>query len=319
MNAEAALVAANDRRQGGRWGRLQGLKNDAIYALVRAVLPIAVRVPERALRTFGEALGHAVFGAWRSGRRTALGNLARALPGTCPGERARLARRACVALGGHLADAVASLAPGSPLARLPFAAADRETLARAQREGRGVLFVSAHLGPWERVAATLVDAGVPLTVVARESYDPRLTALYDRLRGARGVRSIYRGAPGSGLAMLRVLRGGGVLAVPMDLRSRVPSIDVPFLGSDAPTPRGPAQLALRARAAVVVGTAAPGEAGPILTATRLDVPLGHDAHDVRALTIAINAELSRRILALPEQWPWMHPRWAPHRTCRGAP
>ena len=55
---------------------------------------------------------------------------------------------------------------------------------QARREGRGVLFPSAHLGPWERVAPSLVACGVPLVTLARESYDPRFSRLYERLRGA---------------------------------------------------------------------------------------------------------------------------------------
>ena len=71
---------------------------------------------------------------------------------------------------------------------LPFARGALDTLRDALAEGRGMVFSSAHLGPWERVAASLVAAGLPLTAVAREAYDPRLTSIYDRLRGGRGSR-----------------------------------------------------------------------------------------------------------------------------------
>jgi lauroyl/myristoyl acyltransferase len=97
----------------------------------------------------------------------------------------------------------------------------------------------------------------------------------------------------------------------MDLRSRVPSCDVPFLGHPASTAIGPARIALRARAAVVVGTAAPGpERSLVITATRID-SAGLLPDDVGALelTTRINAELSRRILDLPHGWVWMHDRW----------
>jgi KDO2-lipid IV(A) lauroyltransferase len=98
----------------------------------------------------------------------------------------------------------------------------------------------------------------------------------------------------------------------MDLRSRVPSCDVPFLGEPAPTAVGPARIALRARAPVVVGTAAPdGRGGLVVSATRVptgDLAVGDDA--ARELTARINDELSRRILAMPHAWVWMHERWA---------
>ena len=97
----------------------------------------------------------------------------------------------------------------------------------------------------------------------------------------------------------------------MDLRSRVPSCDAPFLGHPALTAVGPARIALRARAAVVVGTAAPGPDGSlVVTATRIDSSdLTRDEGGALELTRRINGELSRRILALPHAWVWMHERW----------
>lgn len=155
------------------------------------------------------------------------------------------------------------------------------------------------------MAASLVAAGIPLTVVAREPYDPRLATVYARLRAERGVRTVYRGAGGAGVALVRVLRRGGVLGIPMDLASRVTSIDVPFLGIPAPTPVGPARLAVRTGAAVVVGTVARGADGTLgLSFVRIA-----ETAEERELTARINAELSARIRAMPEAWPWMHRRW----------
>jgi KDO2-lipid IV(A) lauroyltransferase len=103
----------------------------------------------------------------------------------------------------------------------------------------------------------------------------------------------------------------------MDLASRVPSIEVPFLGRAAPTPVGPARLALRTGAAVVVGVPGPIDrsghgAEPALVLTILRI----DTHDLvaspegeQALTTRINDALSARIRALPEGWVWKHPRW----------
>ncbi len=149
--------------------------------------------------------------------------------------------------------------------------------------------------------------GFPLTTVARESYDPRFAALYDRLRGGAGVRAIYRGSPSAALQIVRTLRQGqSLLGVPMDLRSRVASVDVPFLGTPASTPVGPARIALRTGAAIVVGTVFPGTAGLLLRVTQVET----DGLDEVELTRRLNDELSSRILAFPEGWVWMHPRWA---------
>jgi KDO2-lipid IV(A) lauroyltransferase len=314
-----------DLRTGGAWTRRQRAKNDLIFGLSVLALTASRALPLRALHALGRGLGAAAHALSGGARRTALANVRLVFPEMDEAARRAFVRRSFVTMGELLADAVALLRPrGGPL--LVLAPDARDLIDEARREGRGVVFASAHLGPWERVAASLVAAGVPLTTLARESYDPRFTRLYERLRGARGVRIVWRSpAPGAAGAtgarsagplattagIVRTLRGGGVLGVPMDLRSRVPSCEAAFLGHPAATPVGPARIALRTGAAVVVGTVAPAGATLVITATRIPTS-GLDSRGsegARDLTMRINRELSRRILALPHAWVWMHERW----------
>jgi Kdo2-lipid IVA lauroyltransferase/acyltransferase len=315
---------ARDLRAGGSWTRRQRAKNDLIWCLSVLVLAAARALPLTALRSLGRGLGAAAHALAGKARATALANVQRVFPGMDERVRREFVRRSFVTMGELLADAVALLRRrGGPL--LVVAPDARAVIDEARREGRGVVFASAHLGPWERVAASLVAAGIPLTTLARESYDPRFTRLYERLRGSRGVRVIWRsrvegaqrdprvGSMTATAGIVRALRGGGVLGVPMDLSARVPSCDVPFLGHPARTPVGPARIALRTGAAVVVGTVAPCGGSLVITATRiptsgLDFQADGGARD---LTMRINQELSSRILALPHAWVWMHERWTP--------
>jgi KDO2-lipid IV(A) lauroyltransferase len=310
-----------DLREGGTWTRAQRLKNGAIAVLVRAALALLVPLPRGILRMIGRLVGRVARVALARERRTAMSNVAIAFPDLGARDRCALVRRTYVTLGNHLGDALASLDPRRELDPLPI---DDASLALLTRATFGVVFASAHLGPWERVAQSLVQHGVPLTALARETYDPRLSHVYDRLRASRGVHAIYRGHAGAASRILRTLRAGGVLGIPMDLRSRVPSIDAPFLGRLAPTPVGPARIALRTGAAVVVGSVAPTRDAPACesnnralritcTAIRTD-DLTTDEQSERVLTARINAELTVRILALPVEWVWMHDRfgdWIP--------
>ncbi|MDB4939383.1 MAG: Lipid biosynthesis lauroyl acyltransferase [Labilithrix sp.] len=299
-----------DLREGGRWSLAQRAKNDLLWVLASIAIATLGRLPGRTLRAFGTALGVLAHAVIPSARRVARTNVARAFPELDDAACRALVARSYRTLGGYLGDAVAMLDARRPSVTLPFAPGARETLDAAIAERRGVLFASAHLGPWERVAATLVALEIPFTAVAREAYDPRLTRLYDRLRRERGLATIYRGAPGAAAGLLRTLRRGHVLGIPMDLASRVPSVEVPFLGRPARTPVGPARLALRTGAAVVVGVPAPAEHQLELAVTRIPVDdLEATAEGERILTERINEVLSARIRALPEAWVWMHPRW----------
>ncbi len=301
-----APANSNDLREGGRWTRRQAAKNLVLFHLARLALAALGRLPRSSLLRLGRGLGALCHGLLRGERRRAEANVELALPDLSPDDRRALVARCFRALGAHLADAVA-LSSERTVAALPFEPGSLELLEEARREGRGVLFASAHLGPWERVAASIVRAGVPLVTLAREAYDPRLTRVLVALRERHGVRAIFRGGAGAALAIVRALRGGAVLGAPMDLASRVPSVVATFLGVPARTALGPARIALRTGSAVVVGSYA---AGGVVRVTRVPLAdLAATPQDEVRLTERINAELSLRILETPEDWPWMHRRF----------
>jgi KDO2-lipid IV(A) lauroyltransferase len=295
-------AARLDMREGGEWSLVQRLKNDAIYALVSLALLAVRHVPPAHLRRVGRWLGRVVHALAWGPRALARRNIGLAFPETTRRERAAIARASFVNLGGHLGDVVGSL--HTPAALLPFDDASRELLRDALLEGRGVVLPSAHLGPWERVAATLA-ASFPFAAVVRESYDPRLDDVVGSARKGAGVDAIPRGAPGAPTRIVRALRSGVVLGIPMDLRTRAASVTVPFLGADSPTAVGPARVALRIGAPVIVSTVEPREGRAlVVTCTRIDT---RGIGEVE-LTRRVNAELDRRIRMARDHWPWMHAR-----------
>jgi KDO2-lipid IV(A) lauroyltransferase len=296
---------------GQPWRARQRVKNDLLYWLISVALLLARLLPLRALRAAGVVVGRIAYVLLGRARRIALANVARVYPRMTAEERTNFVRRCFDTHGAWLGEAVALLRPGVGLPALRISAHARSLFAEAHAAKQAVIFASGHLGPWELVAASLVAARIPLVTLARESYDPRLTRLYERLRARHGVRVIWRDRPGSVARIVRTLRTGGVLGVPMDLKARVPSCDAVFLGSAAPTAVGPARLALRARACVLVGTIAPADDGGVeVTATSIETAdLQTDDDGAHVLTGRINAELSRRILAMPHAWVWMHERW----------
>ena len=179
----------------------------------------------------------------------------------------------------------------------------------AMAAGRGVVFATAHLGPMERMAALVAECGLPVVTLARESYDPRFTAMFERARLSRGVQTIFRGRPGAAGAIVRALRHGSVVGFPMDLAGRgMACMQTQFLGRCVPIPLGPARIALRTGAALLVGTPQRAAGG----AMRVTVePIGDPivrvptARPDELLTKRLVCLLDRRIRALPDRWPWM--------------
>ncbi|MGH7434807.1 MAG: lysophospholipid acyltransferase family protein [Polyangiaceae bacterium] len=321
----------SDLRGGGTWTPLQRAKNDALWLAGTAAIGLARRASLQSLRVAGRLTGRAAHALGARARQVALDNVARVLPTLDARARSALVRRCFETQGELLGETVALLLSAGRPALIEVNETSRGALDEARAEGKGVVLASAHLGPWENVAASLVAAGVPLVAIVRESYDRRFDALHAELRRATGVRTIGRSSPRAPFEIVRALRRGEVLGVPMDLRSRVASIDVPFLGHPAPTPVGPARIALRTAAPVVVATVAP-RTGPSagtetegydavvleIVVTRVSTSdLRADAAGAAELTARINTELSARILALPHAWPWMHERWPAKRGYAG--
>lgn len=186
-------------------------------------------------------------------------------------------------------------------ARLCMTAEALQVFQTALQEGHGVILATAHLGPWERLGAVLCEAGLPMMTVARESYDPRFDELYDELRERRGLRVLYRGAPGFVAALRRALRANQVVGIPMDLGGRGVRVqEVPFFGVQWPLARGPAELSKRTGAVLIFATAVPGTHGLEVRAER--VP----CEEPNLATRHLGKLLEARLREMPLPWPWMH-------------
>ena len=292
------------------WSRGQRRKNDALFAVAKAGLHFGLTLPRAWLGGSGEGLGLAAYALLGGARRATLANLALARPDLDDVARRRFARAVFRSLGRNLTDTLALLDPHEDPARtLDMSASSERVLASALEHGRGVIYATGHIGPWERMAALLAKRGFPITTVARESYDPRFHALvYDKLRARRKVEVIYRGDPGASVAIVRALRRGRVLGLLMDMPGRIATRNVTWLGLPSRVPMGAARLALRLGAPVVVGTPAPSTRGLEVRITAIETDdLAAGERGEAELSQRIADALCERIRLLPTHWPWMHP------------
>lgn len=290
-----------DRRLGEAWTPLQRLKNDVLWGTASTALWAARRMSDETRRRAGRLLGRAAAGVLPAHRARAGHRLAAAYGGVAPVRPVEVFET----LGEDLAQTLSLLRSSRPVSEaMPLSAEARQVLDEAVARGRGVVFATAHLGPLDLMAACVAEAGYRIATLARESYDPRFTEMYDALRKPRGVRTIYRGRAGMETAVVRALRGGALVGFPMDLAGRgMQTRELPFLGERSPIPVGPARIAEALGAPVVVGTFAPGGSGMHFTVQL--VGLGGDLPEAE-LTASITRALERRILDLPAHWPWMH-------------
>jgi Kdo2-lipid IVA lauroyltransferase/acyltransferase len=293
-----------------RWTAVQRLKNAVLYGLAVAAMRFVEALPHGLALAIGEAVGLLGWVVAAGERRKALAGLELALPDASRRERRRIARRCFTSLGRRAAEVCR-------LGRLPMqryvqiSQASRERIDRALDRGRGLLFVTAHYGNWELLAAGLGAHGYDLRPVATPSYDPRFTALIDRWRRRYDVRTLWRGLEDVAGGIDEALRDGAIVGLLMDQDTKTRGHFVPFFGKLAWTPSGPAELARRTGAPLLVGFIEPSPSGGHeIHATEPELrlggdPLEDDRHNTAVLTAAIEAAVRRR----PTDWVWMHERW----------
>jgi KDO2-lipid IV(A) lauroyltransferase len=178
----------------------------------------------------------------------------------------------------------------------------------AQRDERGVILSVPHMGSWD-VGAVIAEAiGIRITVVTESNWVADLVA---GSRMSHGVTLVPRGH--SLRTLFRALARRETVVLLSDVANDgVQSMNVPFFGHLAPFPIGPARLATRTGAPIVIVFAVrlPDltyrvEVLPALRA-RSDVDV---EENVGALTAAIAADFQRIITAYPAHWYPFHPIW----------
>jgi len=187
-----------------------------------------------------------------------------------------------------------------------------ENFLEAQKRGKGVLVLTAHIGAWELSSYAHALYGYPLHYMARPIDNALVDALVNRYRCASGNQPIFKNE--SARAMLKILKEGGTIGILAD-QNTLPAEGafVDFFGTTACTTTGIARVALHTDAAVVPGYAVWDEKigkyrlrfEPAVELIRSD-----DAErDVLANTQRFASIIEGIVRKYPEQWVWVHARW----------
>ena len=182
-----------------------------------------------------------------------------------------------------------------------------ENMEKALSFGKGVIAVTAHLGPWELLPRAMKLMGFDIGVVGRALSQSGTSDILDKLRQKPGVETIDRGA---GVApIMRLLRSNKTLGMLIDQDTKgVQSQFAGFLGRPAWTPVAPAVLATRLQAPVVTLHITRRKDSTFLLV--IDEPVFFTGGETsEGILTFLNDRISRWILDTPEQWVWFHNRW----------
>jgi KDO2-lipid IV(A) lauroyltransferase len=187
-----------------------------------------------------------------------------------------------------------------------------ENYERAFAQGKGVLFLTAHLGAWELSAFAHSLHGHPLSIVMRPLDNPSIDALVQRYRTMHGNQTVSKDDFVRGL--LAAMRAGQAVGILMDTNMTPPQgVFVNFFGIPAYTASGLARIALRTDAAVIPGFTTWDHKLHRYT-LRFDPALqlirtGNDQADIVANTAMFTSVIEDYVRRYPDQWLWLHRRW----------
>ncbi len=187
-----------------------------------------------------------------------------------------------------------------------------EHFERARSCGKGVLFLTAHLGNWELSALAHGLYGHPMHILVRALDNPRLDRLVARYRTLSGNRIIDR--HDSPRRIFEALAANHAVGMLIDQNASPENgVFVDFFGKKACASTGLAKIALRTGAPVIPGFALwePSERRYVL---RFWPPIemtvsGNPEVDVPLNTQRLTSALEQIIRRYPDQWLWIHRRW----------
>jgi Kdo2-lipid IVA lauroyltransferase/acyltransferase len=187
-----------------------------------------------------------------------------------------------------------------------------ENFLAGQGRGKGVLYLTGHIGAWELSSFAHALYGFPLHYMARPLDNMPLDALVNQYRGLSGNKPIFKNA--SARQVLRVLKEAGTVGILAD-QNTMPEegVWVDFFGTPACTTTGIARVALHTDAAVVPGYAYWDE-NLRKYRLRFEPPVqlirtGDTERDILENTQRFAKVIEQIIREHPEQWVWIHARW----------
>ena len=172
--------------------------------------------------------------------------------------------------------------------------------------GKGLVTVSGHLGNWElqgAAAATAING--PFTVAAVQQSNPYINRFITQRRNEMGMQ--VAGTKEAMKFLVRALKNKQAIGLVADQNAGPFAVFADFFGKTAATHPGPAKLALKFGAPMVVGAAIRTGPGRFrVLARQVEIK---DDDTMESLTQRHVKILEEFIRQCPEQYFWIHRRW----------
>ena len=185
----------------------------------------------------------------------------------------------------------------------------REYIDEALAQGRGVLFLTAHIGNWEHAAAW-IGRNYGSWGIAQHNKSLFQKELIGRLRATAGLRIIGREEPMT--RVVSILKKNGLVGIVSDQHGGREGISAPLFGQNVSTPQGLAVFSWLTKAAIIPGRSV--RLAPYKFKMEFQPPIEWEKLATREETIyditcKANRVIEKWVYDTPGQWLWLHKRF----------
>lgn len=187
-----------------------------------------------------------------------------------------------------------------------------ENLHNALQQGKGVVLISSHLGPFEMCLYIISLLKYKIASTGSPLKYHKLHELMVENRTRHGSTFFER--EGSFRKLYAYLKEGNIIGFLIDQDSKkVPSTFINFFGRPCYTPYAPALIAIKS-GAPIIATHCYRKEDDTLVFEAIHVHIkshitGNLNHDITQVTQCIHDVTQQYVSRYPDQWVWMHKRW----------
>lgn len=275
---------------------------------------LAYFLPEPIKRAFGYLIYFLWWKVLRLRRFSVYRNLAIALPQLSKIEKQKIITESFVRMGTNFLDFLSLPLISKAWMEKNVTFQGLENYEEAKSLGRGVFFLSLHMGNGDFGCAMIALKGIPLHLISKKFKHKGLNDFWFGVRESMGTKFMDPHAPKTAFEILGACKRREPVTFVLDqFMGRPYGIESTFFGRKTGTAYGLALFALKTKAPVV----------PIYTYynrdNRLQVVFDHIIEpaeetgdrdlQIYQTTEKYNRWLEKIIRLHPEQWMWVHRRW----------
>lgn len=286
------------------------MSNNYQYHLLKYISRLICLLPYGAILTLGKLLGRLYYHVAPRQRKRALEQIQESL-GISPDEADRIIRSLFIKMGQTFLEVMYMPSLNPENIKQFVHIENRHYLADALAQGKGIVFLTAHIGNWEWLGASLSMDGFPMTSVIKRQPNDQHTRILNEYRQMVGIEIFARGTTEL-VAAAKSLKKGKILGFLADQDAGPTGLFIEFLGKVASTPLGPAVFAKRFGSPVVpVFIVRHSEGGHrvIINPPLYYQDTGNEDEDLASLTKNMTAVIEAAIKQYPDEWIWFQKRW----------